>query len=67
MVNIVTRLQAELRNILIPGRYRGFFSTPKHPDWPYRKADFSPSFTAKVKSAWSCTSTPLYIFMLCTK
>jgi len=31
--------------------------------WPGRKADHSIPSSAEVKNAWSCTTTPQYVFM----
>jgi hypothetical protein len=31
--------------------------------WPGCEADHLPSSSTKVKNAWSCTSTPSYVFM----
>jgi hypothetical protein len=30
---------------------------------PGREADHSPPYSVEVKNAWSCTSTPQYVFM----
>jgi hypothetical protein len=32
--------------------------------WPGCEADHSPPSSAEVKNAWSCTSTPQYVFMV---
>jgi hypothetical protein len=32
--------------------------------WLGREADYSPPSSAEVKNAWSCTSTPQYVFMV---
>jgi hypothetical protein len=40
-----------------------FFFSPPRPDRLWGPADHSPPFSAEVKNAWSCTSTPPFVFM----
>jgi hypothetical protein len=42
----------------------GYWGTYPGVKWPGCEADHSPLSSAKVKNAWSYTSTPQYVFML---
>jgi len=61
---------------LIPGRGSMFFSLRHRAQTgsgaqppslgikqPEREADHSPPYSAEVQNAWSCTSTPQFVFM----
>jgi hypothetical protein len=83
-VGIMTRLRHGCpRNYgSIPGRFKGFISSPKHPDrfchppchlfsghrffFPEHGTDHSLPPCAEGKNAWSYTTTHPYAFMACT-
>jgi hypothetical protein len=46
---------------LLSNRYRGLF--PSRVKRPGLEVDYTPRTSAEVKKTWTCTFTPLYVFM----